>query len=470
MPELSSYQRDLIELKNKVINIGLLAFSVMALIIHGVSFLRDLEFGVTLAYKIQTVGVAGVVILAIFRNKLSLGFKITSLVSIILLTIVTGLNSMGFLASATIYIAITPFLISIIYSYRQAFAILCGLTLIYVVFGFLYINEVITYSIDIVGVANSLKSWILDAIIIFMTSWAVLLVGYNFNKRLEANVTELRDYKENLEELVSDKTEKLESTNAELQKSNDELQATLDSLRDAQEQLINAEKMASLGVLTAGVAHEINNPLNFISGGYYGIKAHFADHPEQLNEDVDFFLKTIKEGVERSGKIVEGLNHFSRTNQTYDEECNINEVIENCLLILRNRYKKTIEIKKNLSESIPVITGNDGKLHQAVLNIFNNAIQAIDGKGVIEINTSITEESIRLMVKDSGAGISPDIITKITDPFFTTKEPGEGTGLGLSITKKILDEHHAIISYDSVENEGTTCTVLFKSEGMKNER
>ena len=142
----------------------------------------------------------------------------------------------------------------------------------------------------------------------------------------------------------------------------------LHHLKETQSQLIHAEKMASIGILTAGVAHEINNPLNFIMGGYVDLEEYFTDMGDPP-EDVLFLLNSIKTGISRASTIVNGLNQFSRDQDTYDEVIDIHSIINNCLVMLQSQTKNRIEIHKNFSGKSSTLKGNVGKLHQVFINI-----------------------------------------------------------------------------------------------------
>ncbi|MCB1177305.1 MAG: PAS domain-containing protein, partial [Leptospiraceae bacterium] len=259
--------------------------------------------------------------------------------------------------------------------------------------------------------------------------------GISFIDGVIEDITFKKNYLLEVEENKNQLSKTVEERTKELKTLNDDLAYALKELKDAQVQLVHSEKMASLGVMTAGVAHELNNPLNFILGGYSGLDMFFKENPEIKDENIPNLLNIIKTGVDRSVQIVRGLNHFSRDNSSLEEDCDIHAIIENSLAILSNKTKDKIEIQFNLSAEPLVIQGNVGKLHQVFLNIFTNSIQAIEKEeGVIKITTSLKNDIAIIEVEDSGSGISPENLNKITDPFFTTKEAGKGTGLGMSIT------------------------------------
>lgn len=279
-------------------------------------------------------------------------------------------------------------------------------------------------------------------------------------------------------------------------KSQNGFQAELDKvhhqLEDAQAMVLHAEKMSSLGQLTAGIAHEINNPVNFVSNGINTLKENF----EQVNvfienyrriceqetlEDVkkyyrilrgdDREFETIQKSIEESlddveygttriTEIVHGLRIFSRQDEQDIKESHIHEIIDNALLILKPKYKKKAKVLKDFDHTMPHIKCLPGQLNQALVNLIGNASDAIDFKGTITIRTvNLNDEMFEVQIQDDGKGIPEDVQKKIFDPFFTTKAVGKGTGLGLSITYGIIEKHGGTIKVDSMVGKGTVFTV-----------
>ncbi|WP_066632489.1 PAS domain-containing sensor histidine kinase [Labilibacter marinus] len=261
--------------------------------------------------------------------------------------------------------------------------------------------------------------------------------------------------------------EELTATNEELfrkseiiHEKNKELESVILNLKETQSQLLQAEKMASLGILTAGVAHEINNPLNYIMGGYLGISKYYNDVGEINKQEVPFLLESIKEGLDRANTIVKSLNQFSRANKDINEICDLNGIINNCIFMISNNIKHRIVINKNYDEDKLFVKGNAGELHQVFINVLTNAYQSIKDKGEISILTKVSEGRAVVQISDDGCGISAGNLKHVTDPFFTTKPPGVGTGLGLSITHSILSKHKGTIEFNSKENQGTIAKIL----------
>ncbi len=290
---------------------------------------------------------------------------------------------------------------------------------------------------------------IIGGLAILITLFLLFSVVRNLKIKKKLNF-DLKERSEELETL----NEELISANEELLTQREEVEQTLFSLKNTQRQLIQSEKMTSLGILAAGVAHEINNSLNNIQGGIRGLKDFLVD-PEEHKSNVDFYVNAVEEGLEKATSIVAGLNHFSRYEDLVNENIDIHKIIETCLLVLEHKTKGRINIETSFTAEKFLLEGNDGKMHQAIMNILLNAVQAIDKKGQISITTSIKDDKLELTIVDSGCGISDEHLSKIFDPFFTTKETGEGTGLGMSITYNIIQEFKGTIEVNSALRFGT---------------
>lgn len=311
-------------------------------------------------------------------------------------------------------------------------------------------------------------------------------------KRVQDSETEIRELadkqlQDNEKLFLAEK--KLQSTLEKEQKSKEELSNAINSLKGAQSQLVHSEKMASLGQLTAGIAHEINNPINFISSGMVSLKMsieslrEIADEYSRLEdgEDPKEVIESVKElkeeheydeiidelddlindvnyGVTRTIEIVKGLRVFSRLDEEEAKNANINENVDATLTLLRNKTKDRIAITKHYDESMKDIECYPGQLNQVFMNILNNAVQAMpeDKKDAeITIYTEESNDEVVIRIKDNGVGIPDEIKNRIWEPFFTTKEVGVGTGLGMSITYGIIEKHGGKIELTSELGMGT---------------
>lgn len=270
-----------------------------------------------------------------------------------------------------------------------------------------------------------------------------------------------------------------------------ELNEALTTLKNAQAKLVDSEKMSSLGQLTAGIAHEINNPVNFITSNIKPLDRDIKDMLELigkyeeikdgegledklnaiesfkkevdydfLKEEVELLVKTIDDGAQRTSEIVKGLRNFSRVDEQDLKRGDIHVGIDSTLMLLRNKLDN-INVTKNYGE-LPEIDCYMGKLNQVFMNIIGNAIHAMKAnrdvhpKGELVITTTEVGDNIQISIKDNGTGMDEDTRNKIFEPFFTTKAVGQGTGLGLSIVFSIIYEsHNGKIEVNSVKGEGS---------------
>ena len=294
----------------------------------------------------------------------------------------------------------------------------------------------------------------------------------------------------------------------QLNQQNQELQQTLESLRTAQAQMVQQEKMAGIGVLAAGVAHEINNPLGFVTSNftvlnkYVGFlenmfkisdeirvmkepdfavlmpklkKAWEDNHMELLRSDLSEIISDTQEGLTRIARIVNALKAFSRIN-TLEEKSyyDLNEGIKTTLLIANNEIKYNSEVRY-IPEPLPEIYANGGQINQVLLNIIVNAAQAIkqkqhSEKGLIIIKTFTQNNFICCEITDSGTGMTNEVMNRIFEPFFTTKEVGQGTGLGLSLAYDIIvNKHSGRLEVKSEYGIGTTFSIYIPVTQKKSE-
>lgn len=239
----------------------------------------------------------------------------------------------------------------------------------------------------------------------------------------------------------------------QLEKSHKELQRSHKDLEQAQFQLIRTEKLAALGQLAAGVAHEINNPLGTITI-YAHILNKTLDAEDPRKEDIDLIISEAK----RTKEIVQGLLSFARETKLKPGDADINEIVEETVGLLVNQALfQNIRIKKHLGEGLPMLFADATQLKQVFLNIMINASQAMEGKGSLAITTSSSGGAIFIKIRDTGPGIAPEHVSKLFNPFFTTKE--KGTGLGLAISYGIVERHSGQIDVETEMGKGTTFTI-----------
>lgn len=327
---------------------------------------------------------------------------------------------------------------------------------------------------QVVSISKSLLFLQAYVAVIFFTT---LVLSAVLTERKKAQQELIKSNLE-LEERVLQRTQDLAEKNVALNQ-------VLTELKQAETQLIQAEKMSSLGVLTAGIAHEINNAVNFISANIQPLKNDIEDIMQVLDKYTEITPETslskklteikkitdeinltltvsetrnllagMEEGAKRTAGIVKDLRTFSRLDESELKLVNIHNNIDSTLTLLHSQYRDRITIIKNYGD-IPEIECYPGRLNQVFMNILTNAIHAIPDKGEITITTLRLDNKIVIRIKDSGSGMSKEIMAKIFEPFFTTKEVGKGTGLGLSISYSIIQDHHGTIEVNSKIGKGS---------------
>ncbi|MBP1623055.1 MAG: multi-sensor signal transduction histidine kinase, partial [Acidobacteria bacterium] len=216
-------------------------------------------------------------------------------------------------------------------------------------------------------------------------------------------------------------------------------------------QLMQAEKLSSIGLLAAGIAHEVNTPIAGISSYTQML---LKETPESDRRKP--ILEKIEKQTFRAAEIVNGLLNFSRMNGSEFKELDINQLIDDSLTLLNHQLQSShITVDSQYDRSLPLVYGNSGKLQQVFINLFLNARDAMPSGGELAVQTAMTDSMVIVDISDTGTGISEENIKRIFDPFFTTKEIGKGTGLGLAVTYGIIQEHGGRIFVDSDSGRGT---------------
>ena len=285
----------------------------------------------------------------------------------------------------------------------------------------------------------------------------------------------------------------LKAMEARVAQRNRVLRQALVDLKESQAQLLQSEKMASLGQMVAGVAHELNTPLGYVKNNVQLLRelseplfelaaaqarlgqclndpdcdeaslaqalqvaeqARQHAAPELLAEDLQQLYGDTLYGLEQIAELVVGLKDFARLDRAMSEEVDLNDCIRSALLIARNHIKDKVEVVQQLGE-LPRIACAPSQINQVLLNLLTNAAQAIDGLGRIQIRSWADTQGVHISLQDNGRGMPAEVMAKIFDPFFTTKPVGQGTGLGLSISYKIIQDHGGQIRVASEPGRGT---------------
>jgi signal transduction histidine kinase len=294
--------------------------------------------------------------------------------------------------------------------------------------------------------------------------------------------------------------ETLVESAAQIQAKNKKLESALRRLEATQTQMIQSEKMASIGQLAAGVAHEINNPTGYVSSNLKTLSDYlkeigqlikkYQDLMENISraesagvlnndditaiqdikafekdidigfllEDIDDLIGDCREGTDRIKKIVLDLKDFAHPGEDKLQQMDINRGLESTLNVVYNELKYKATLHKKFGD-IPMVNAYPQQLNQVFMNILVNAAQAIEKKGDIHIVTQKKDDSVEIQISDTGCGIDPKNISRIFDPFFTTKDVGKGTGLGMNIAYNIVKKHDGTIDVCSEPGKGTTFTI-----------
>ena len=239
-------------------------------------------------------------------------------------------------------------------------------------------------------------------------------------------------------------------------------------LESKQEQLVQSRKIAAIGTFTAGIAHELNNPINNI---YLTAESILEDYNTLSESEGREMLSDVLSQAERAGDIIKNLLDFSRNEMPSFTELEIKEVIQKALKLVKNQAMLSgIGVESAISQDIPSVRGNFRNLEQVFLNLFINAIQAMPGGGTIMVNASRTSDQyIKITVQDTGVGIKPDDLEHIFEPFYTTKAVGRGTGLGLAVTYALVKKHGGYVEVQSQVNKGTTFSIYLPVPDMNGE-
>jgi signal transduction histidine kinase len=287
---------------------------------------------------------------------------------------------------------------------------------------------------------------------------------------LEKAFSTIHSLKDGLEETVTERTR--------------ELKQALTELQETHMQLAQSEKMVAIGRLVAGVAHEINNTTNFVSGALPPLRKRITEMELMAHEfeqegaareqckalftSVNMLLDNISEGARRTNKIVGDLKSFSRPVDEEPGPVDINQCLRTTCSLAYPEYKHRIELKLDLAEDLPPVEGSQGQLNQVFMNLLLNAVQAQSEQGTILIRTRLAVDQVHILFRDNGPGIPDEIINQIFEPFFTTKKMGKGTGLGLSISYGIIKKHQGEILVRSEPGQGTEFEIILPLRRQEN--
>ena len=320
---------------------------------------------------------------------------------------------------------------------------------------------------------------------LFLFIIILVILGLKLSRTNNKILSEQKHKLLDVQEELRHKNEKIEKQKNAIIASYQDLQKAHDDLKDAQSKLIESEKLASLGMLTAGIAHEINNPINFVSANISPLKKDFEElesllnkyielhtygidntklkqiediqsqiQPELIFKEINNLMEGIAEGAARTKEIVLGLRNFARMDEEGFKLTDIHAGIDSTLVLLKSKMRHKVKVVKKYGQ-LPLIECIPGRLNQVFLNILDNAIHSIENNGEIVISTFDDGDCVRISIKDNGKGMDVKVLSRIFEPFYTTKKIGEGTGLGLSISYGIIENHGGKIKALSEPGKGS---------------
>ncbi len=308
-----------------------------------------------------------------------------------------------------------------------------------------------------------------------------LIAGFNqMLNQIQKRDEKLKEHWDHLEEQVDLRTKELTTVNQQmqseikerkrieqnLQNSNEELVTANEKLKSTQSQLVQSAKLASIGELATGIAHELNQPLTYIRNSTQLL---LMDNADDLDaEEVFETLQQVEQATDRMMSIINHLRSFARESDIQHRPVQLCQVLENSLILLNEQLKnRNIRLEKKIDPQLPQVLGNSQQLEQVFINMLSNARDALDGREdpqiVIQVKVLAQDDGsqqVMICFIDNGAGIPSSYLEKIFDPFFSTKEEGKGTGLGLSISYGIIQDHQGEIHVSSTEGEGTTFEII----------
>lgn len=303
------------------------------------------------------------------------------------------------------------------------------------------------------------------------------------------DVTAEARIQERYKQLLAQERQRAEVLEQKVRERTADLEKSLEELRATRAQLVQSEKLSALGQLTAGLAHEINNPVNFIYGNTDFLAEYITSFQQlislfdslelsptdrervnQLKEELDYqyissdvekLLGSIRSGAERAAAIIANLRSFMHGSGEESAPVDIERCIRATVGLIHHEVRDRIEISTGLDSELPLVRGNAGQLNQVLMNLLVNAIHAIEGAGHIDVTAQQQQDgNVHISVQDDGCGMTEEQQLKVFDPFFTTKPVGQGTGLGLSISYSIIHAHGGSLSVSSRPGEGTAFTII----------
>lgn len=464
--------------KHYILNRAIVFGTFGGWIAYTLSLVQLVTTGFEISFITDFIVLGVITLIALYHKRLSINFKATAILLGISIVVLIDVYEIGILSANKVLLILIPFFAIMSYSVKKTITI-SSVTLIgFVLLAYMHITKMLP---EVESINLGIVAWVINFIMIAMVTFVVILIvrlsikSYEQfiselqlkNNSLTESETRLKNHQLELEDRVREKTERLSIANEELKRKNNEAELSYKKLKTAQSQLIETEKMATLGLMASGIAHEINNPLNYIKGSISALEIELQNElTDKDSQQIGLLLNAAIEGVHRISQIVRSMNAYNQNKDDLTTDCDLNEVLKNCLQILNKSIREGVRIVCDFN--LPIIKGNPGKLHQIVSNILSNSLDAIEGEGGIRIFTQELDNGVSVIFEDTGGGIPKSKLSKVLDPFFTTKDPGKGTGLGLHVVNSLMKEHGGSVSISSEVGVGTTLSLNFTEKNLQN--
>ena len=426
-------------------------------------------------------------ILIFQRKRLSAEWKMYIVAGFSALLFIASVSNFGLFSGFKLFPLLGSLMMVFLLSKRIILSIVGTAVVIYGLISVALANGLMTYLIQPELLMKNPYHWAVDLIFCFLAGGICIFMVSRFhaeltitiqettvqNEALEITKGEIGRYNANMfamiEEKVSDlkgvvddigtQNEMLTSLNQLVLTQNQDLEVATERLSQARDQMILSDRMASVGMLTAGVVHEIRNPLNHFHGLLMLLRKKVG--AGDADPDLDRILSMLQEGYKRIRDVMDSLNRFDRGSPGVEEAVDLPEVIAACRNVLNSLFTPGMSYDFRSTHSSVVLTLDADRLHQIIINVLQNAIEALNETGNIRVSLSSTKDEVLISVTDDGCGISAADLPVITDPFFSTKPSGEHTGLGLFHVQKLMEECNGKLSFESVPGRGTTVNMVF---------
>lgn len=450
-------------------------------------FIRDYGIFLGIGYLFRLVILISLIGVYLFRKSISADLK--SIIVVICLTIlfITSITGLGFYSPMKLFIVFGAISVTFILPKKWSLLWVVVLGSAYALSAAALIHGVWPYKLEPEYLVTNMPHWLADLSFTLMSGATVIFIISSFrrklsetsseldgqNSQLEKNRNEILRFNSGQEKLISESTQdlavlveeyaarnrELKAMNLSVQQQNEKLTAATDRMKFVRGKLVLSDRLTSLGLLTAGVCHEIRNPLNHIQASVTLLEQHFRKSGRF--SDSGKLLDILKNGVLRIKTITDSLNQFDHVSYNTEEYADLVVVVENCQRILRHLFHERIIFRfKHPHKRIRVKLSAD-VLHQVVLNILRNALESLSEAGEVSVEILVSTERVIVEIMDNGSGIPADSLPLVTEPFFSTKPTDQHTGLGLFHVQKIMSELGGKLTIESDPDEGTIVRVVF---------